>query len=56
MKSENKKKLQYFTDDMHKEIFPFQPALSTSRNSGGKPVVGTLKFNRTKSGNPNKFR
>lgn len=34
-----KKEVEYFTDAMHKEIFPFQPAISPRGYGGNKPVV-----------------
>ena len=32
------KVIEYFTDEMHKDIFPFQPPM-THRSSGGKAVM-----------------
>jgi hypothetical protein len=35
-----KKKVEYFTDEMAKNIFPFQPTYKGARN--GKPIMGTI--------------
>ena len=34
-----KKQVEFFTDAMHKEIFPFQPSISPRGYGGNKPVV-----------------
>ena len=38
MKKETKK-VEYFTEEMHKEIFPFQPSISSRGYGGSKPVI-----------------
>ena len=39
-----KKQVEFFTDAMHKEIFPFQPAISSRGYGGSKPVIRPLVF------------
>lgn len=45
MKKNKTKKVQYFTDEMHMSIFPFQPAISSRGYGGNKPVMKSLKIN-----------
>lgn len=39
-----KKEVALFTDAMHKEIFPFQPGISSRGYGGSKPVIRPLVF------------
>lgn len=39
-----KKKVEYFTDEMHRDMFPFQPAISARGYGGSKPVIKPLVF------------
>lgn len=39
-----KKQVALFTDAMHKEMFPFQPGISSRGYGGSKPVVKPLVF------------
>mgnify|MGYP006287757929 CR=1 FL=1 len=38
VKVKEKEIIEYFTDEMHENIYLFQPAMST-KNGGGKPVL-----------------
>lgn len=42
---EKEEKVEYFTEDMHKNIFPFQEGY---KGNGGKPVTKSISFARTK--------
>ena len=53
MRKDKKEKL--FTDEMHKNIFPFQPPMAINGGKG-KPVTGFPKFATSKNYNPNKFK
>lgn len=50
MKKNKTKKVQYFTDDMHLTIFPFQPAISSRGYGGNKPVMKSLTVKTSKHG------
>ena len=39
-----KKPVELFTDDIHQDMFIFQPALSSRGWGGNKPVVKALVF------------
>lgn len=52
MKTLNKKtqnKVEYFTDAMHKEIFPFQPSVSSKSWGAKKPITNPLVIKPTKN-------
>lgn len=44
-----KQEVAMFTDAMHKDIFPFQPGISSRGWGGSKPITKTLAF-KAKSG------
>ena len=50
MKKNKLKKVEYFTDDMHKSIFPFQPAISSRGYGGNTPVIKSLSVKTSKHG------
>lgn len=47
-KKSKKKEIEYFTDEMHKEIFPFQEPLK-SGYGGGKPISRFVKLTMKKN-------
>ena len=40
-------KVEYFTDELHKEIFCFQDSYKGTK-FGGKPVMKSVSFSRTR--------
>jgi hypothetical protein len=50
-----KKKVKIFTDEMHKNIFLFQPTLSSRFTSSGAAVSKSVKIT-TKNSKTNKVR
>lgn len=49
-KTKTKKKVEYFTDEMHLSIFPFQPSISARGYGGNKPVMKSLTVKTSKTG------
>jgi hypothetical protein len=47
VKKEVVKKVEYFTDDMHKNIFPFQEGYKGTKSSG-KPVMKSISVGTRK--------
>jgi len=45
-KAVKKEKIEYFTDDMHKDIFLFQEGYKSSK--GNKPVMKTISLSTRK--------
>jgi len=43
-----KEKIEYFTDEMHKEIFPFQESLKSGYGAG-KPISKSVKLTMKKN-------
>lgn len=39
----------YFTDEMHKDIYPFQEGLKSNGYGAGKPVTKSVKLNMKKN-------
>lgn len=50
---EKSKEPKFWTDEMGKNIYPFQPALSTKSTLYGKPCMGSVKIS-TKNRNSSK--
>lgn len=46
VKKEKQERVEYFTDDMHKDIFLFQDQYKASK--GGKPVVSSVSLSMRK--------
>lgn len=46
VKKEVQEKVEYFTDEMHKEIFAFQDGYKASK--GSKPVMKTISLSTRK--------
>lgn len=38
-----KEKVEYFTDEMARDIYPFQPPMITKKG-GGKPIMKTISI------------
>ena len=42
-----KEKIEFFTDEMARDIYPFQPPMVTKKG-GGKPITNPLVFKATR--------
>jgi hypothetical protein len=47
MKKDKPKKVEYFTDEMHNSIFPFQSGISSRGYGGSSPITKPLSVKRS---------